>query len=181
MNPPPIYNPAIKYFQTVKAQTFLGKAKNIGVVSKEEFFLIFSIFQSRSEHSIAFLTENLAKITAQVVENIHVGGMITHIAIALGLRNQVRHLEPLCGYNLINIEHCINRGLVRQEGPNTYKILVLREPVHQFNISNPDRTNVHNRDNWRYLLGNEAEYQSSDIEEAPSYPDMTHLLLNLLP
>lgn len=31
--------------------------------------------------------ENLAKIITQVVDNIYVGGMVTHIAIALGLRN----------------------------------------------------------------------------------------------
>lgn len=56
--------------------------------------------------------ENFSKITAQVVKNIYVGSMVTHIAIALGLRNQVAHLEPFCGCNLINIEHCLNRGLV---------------------------------------------------------------------
>ena len=110
---------------------------------------MFSIFQSRSVHSTAFLMEGLAKVATQVVENIYVDGMVSHISIALGLHNRVAHLEPLCGYNLINIEHCLNRGLVRQEGPNTYKILVLREPVHQFTIPNPESNNVHNREKWR--------------------------------
>lgn len=76
----------------------------------------------------------LAKVTTQVVENIYVGGRVIQIAINLGLRNRVAHLEPFCGYNLINIEHGINKGLVRQEGPDTYNILVLRDPVHQFTI-----------------------------------------------
>ncbi|KAI5420284.1 hypothetical protein KIW84_044174 [Lathyrus oleraceus] len=81
---------------TVAAQTFLGKAKNIGAVSKEEVFLIFSIFQSRSEHFVAFLTENLAKIIAQVVEDIHVGGIITHIAIALATKSGISNLyDPI--------------------------------------------------------------------------------------
>lgn len=131
----------------VAAQTFFRKTENIGPVSKEEVFLIFSIFQSRSVHSDDFLMACLAKIVAQVVENFYVGGMVTHISIALGIRSRVAHLEPLCGYNLINIEHDLNRGLVRQERPNTYKILVLRSPVHQFTIPNPERTNIHNRDN----------------------------------
>lgn len=103
MNPSIIHNPTIRYFQMVIAQTFFGKAENIGLLSKEKVFIIFSIFQSCSVHSDAFLIENLAKVTAQVVENIYVGGMVTHIAIALGLRDQVTHLEPFCGYNLINI------------------------------------------------------------------------------
>lgn len=98
--------------------------------------------------------EGLAKVATQVVENIYVDGMVAHIAINLGLRNRVARLEPLCGYNLINIEHYLNRGLVRQEGPDTYKILVLYEPIYQFTIPNPERTNIHNCDNWRYLLGN---------------------------
>lgn len=94
----------------VATQPFFGKVENIGPISKEEVFLLFSIFQSHSVHS---------------VENIYVIGMVTHIAIALGLRNKVAHLEPFYSYNLINIERCLNRGLVRQEGSNTYKILVL--------------------------------------------------------
>lgn len=96
--------------------------------------------------------------------------MVTHIAIALGLRNRVTHLEPFCGYNLINIEHCLNRGLVRQEGLDTYKILVLYELVHEFTIPNSERTNIHNRNNWWYLLGNQEEYRPSFTENAPSSP-----------
>lgn len=142
----------------------------MGLVSKEEVFLMFIIFQSRSVHSVAFLKAGLAKVATQVVENIYVGGTVTHIVIALGLRNRVAHLEPLCGYNLIDIEHCLNRGLVKQERSDTFKILVLYEPVHQFTIPNPERTNIHNRDNWRYLLGNKEEYHPSSTENASSSP-----------
>lgn len=158
----------------VATQTFFGKAENIGPVSKEEVFLIFSIFQSRSVHSSAFLIAGLTKIVAQNVENIYVGGMVTHIAIALGLHNRVTHLEPLYGYNLINIEHFLNRGLVREEGPDTYKIPVLHDPIHQFIVPNPKRNNVYNHDNWQYLLGNQEEYHSSSTENAPITSERTH-------
>lgn len=74
--------------------------------------------------------ENLAKIINQVIKHIYVDGLVTYIAITLGLRNQISHLNPFCGYNLLDIEHCLSRGLVRRDEPNTFKILVLYEPVH---------------------------------------------------
>lgn len=78
----------------VTAQTFYGKAQNIGLVSQEELNFIFSIFQSRTINSVAFLLAGLDRLANEKVENIYVGGTVTHIDIALGLRNQVDHLTP---------------------------------------------------------------------------------------
>ena len=62
MHPHLIHNHAIRYFHMVAAQTFFGKAKNIGPISKEEVFLMFSIFQSRSVYFVSFLMADLDKV-----------------------------------------------------------------------------------------------------------------------
>lgn len=71
----------------VVAQTFFGKARNIGPLSMEELFLMFIIFQSIPINYVSFLLAGLDKVANQEIENIYVGGIITHIDIALGLRN----------------------------------------------------------------------------------------------
>lgn len=97
----------------VVAQTFFGKAENIGQVSKEEVYFMFNVFQSRPINSEAFLLACLDKVANSIIGNIYVGVTVTHIALALGLRNQVARLTPIYGYNLLDLDHCINRGLVR--------------------------------------------------------------------
>lgn len=55
-----------------------------------------------------YLLANLNKVANQTIEDIYVGRLVTHIAIALGLRNCVAHLTPARGYNLLNIDHYLN-------------------------------------------------------------------------
>lgn len=94
MNVNLIHNPIIWYFQMVTAQTFYGKAHNIGPVSREELYFIFSIFHSRPFNSTVFLLPGLYRVANEKVYNIYLGETVTHIAIALGLRNQMAHLTP---------------------------------------------------------------------------------------
>lgn len=91
---------------------------------------------------------------------------MTHIAIALGLRNRITHLTPWCGYDLINIDHCLNSILVRHEGSCEYNIVILSNMVHPFTLLNPDRTSIHDRDNWHYPL---EILDESLTQPAPEY------------
>lgn len=89
---------------------------------------------------------------------------MTHIAIALGLCNQISHLTPWCGYDLIDIDHCLNSRLMRREGPIEYKIVILSDVVHQFTVPNPERTSAHNHDNLCYPL----EIQDESLTPPPT-------------
>lgn len=95
-----------------------------------------------------------------MIGNIYVGRTVTHIALAFGLYNQVAHLTPICRYNLLDLDHCLNRGLVIREGPNKFKILILSEFVHHFTIPNSERTSIHNSESWQYHLENQDESPS---------------------
>lgn len=135
-----IPNHVIRYFRMVTAQTFYGKAENNGSMSRDGMNFIFSIFKCRPINSADFLLDGLDRVENEKVENIYMGGTVTHISIALGLRNQVAHLTPWCGYGLLVIDHCLNRGLVRREGLDKYKIVILGDIVHQSTLPNPEKT-----------------------------------------
>lgn len=126
---------------------------------------MFSVFQSHPINFVAFLLVGLDRVSNQTIENIYVSGIVTYITLALGLRNQVAHLTPMCRQNLLNIDQCLNRGLVRRNGPNEFKIVIISEDVHQFTLPNTEKTSVHNRENWCYLL--------EDQNETPTPPE-TH-------
>lgn len=87
----------------VISQTFFGKAENFGPLSKEEVYFMLSVFQYCPINSATFFLAGLDKVDNFIIGNIYVGGTVTHIALALGLRNQVPHLTPICGYNLLDL------------------------------------------------------------------------------
>ncbi|KAI5444285.1 hypothetical protein KIW84_012785 [Lathyrus oleraceus] len=147
MNQDLIYNPTIRYFKMLRPKLFFGKARNIGLVSREDLFFIFSIFQSRPSNSTAFLLVGLDRVANQEIENIYMGGTLTYIAIALGLPSQIALLSPWCRHDLIDIDHYFNSILVKLDGLNEYKIVILSDVVHQFTLPNLEKTSVHNRDN----------------------------------
>lgn len=170
MNYTIIHNPTIRYFQMVLAQTFFGRCENMELVSKEDLFIIFSVFQSRPINSAAFLLSSLDKIANSTRGYILVGGKITHIALALGLNNQIENLVLIHGHNLIDIEHCLNKSLVRREGSNEFKILIGREVVYHIVIPDPKRMSVHNHENWLYRLEDHGETPTpTETPPSPEY------------
>ncbi|KAI5440786.1 hypothetical protein KIW84_010311 [Lathyrus oleraceus] len=109
------------------------------------------VFQSRPVYSTPFLHAN----------------MVT-IALDVGLQNQVAHLIPLWGNVMLDVDHCMNKQLIRFRLPNELHLLINNEVVHYFVLPNHERTSVHNHDNWLYQLEGQ--------EEAPTPPQtpLTH-------
>lgn len=87
MNATIIHNLTIRYFQMVLEQTFFGKSENTDTVSKEELFIMFNVFQSCLIHYATFLLASLNTIANSTRGYIHVGGIVTTIALNIGHRN----------------------------------------------------------------------------------------------
>lgn len=83
MNSTLIQNPTIRYFHMVLAQTFYGKSGSIDKVSKEELFIMFSIFQYRPVNFAASLLANPDVIANSKRGDIFVSGIVTSIALAI--------------------------------------------------------------------------------------------------
>lgn len=108
----------------VLEKTFFGKSENTVIVSKEELFIMFSVFQSRPIHYASFLLASLNTIANSARGCIHVGGIVTSIVLAIGLHNQVTHLNPLRELILIDVNHCLSRQFVRVRRPNKFELMM---------------------------------------------------------
>lgn len=108
-----IHNPAFRYFQMILARTFFGKSETDDHVSAEEIFMLFCTTLSRLIASVNFLINNLNLTSRSPEGPIYVGGTVTRIAYALGLFSKLSHLTDHCGYTLIDLDHCLDCGLMR--------------------------------------------------------------------
>lgn len=135
-------------------QTFFGKGETDDHVSAEEILMLFCTVQSRPIASGNFLIDNLNMTARSSVGLIHVGRTVTHIAHALGLKTKISHLTTYCSHTLIDLNHFLERGLIRRIffSPDNYKLLTDDEIIHYFGLSHPTRTSVHNKENWSYPL-----------------------------
>lgn len=108
------------------AQNFFGKGETDDHVNAKEILTLFCIAQSRPIASGNFLIDNL-NLTARSSEgHIHVGGTVTHTAHALGLTIKISHMTTYCSHTLINLNHCLERGLIRRIffSPDNYRLLI---------------------------------------------------------
>ncbi|KAI5408480.1 hypothetical protein KIW84_054357 [Lathyrus oleraceus] len=141
-----IHNPAIRYFHKILTHTLFGKEQNITFVSKDKLLIMYCASHARPVNAVIFIIANLDRITQDNHEPILVGGLVTMIANAIGLKHPlIRLTRPM------NIRFCFNIGIIRNLGSDVFEFLINRQVVHLFIL--PDhRTSVHDRNNWLYDL-----------------------------
>ncbi|KAI5396302.1 hypothetical protein KIW84_062494 [Lathyrus oleraceus] len=134
-----IHNPSFKYFQMIIAHTFLGKSDPDTHVSAEEIFFMYCTTQSRPVDYGAFLIESLYLNARSVASPIHVGSTVTHIDSTLELNRRLSHLTSYCSYTLMDIDFCLDRGLMRRSSfqPDQYRLLIEGETIHYFTLPDP--------------------------------------------
>lgn len=143
----------------ILAQTFFGRIEGSEPISVEELMFLYRITKSEPVESGMFLIANLEGVSRSTEVPIHVRGTVTQITYTLKLRNQLSHLVPYCGFTLLDIGYYLDHGLVRQVHfrINEYKLLINNEVVYHFNLPNPVRTSIYNRENWKYDLEGQGE------------------------
>ncbi|KAI5411807.1 hypothetical protein KIW84_056759 [Lathyrus oleraceus] len=92
-----IHNPAIRYFHKILAHTLFGKEHNRTFVSNDELFIMYYASQAQPVNAATFMIANLDRITQDNHGPILVGGLMTMIANAIGLRQSLIRLKPLGG------------------------------------------------------------------------------------
>lgn len=155
----------------ILVHNFIGKSDIDTDVSAEEILFLFCITQSYPVASGDFLIDNL-NLTAKSSEGlIHMGGIVTHIAFSLGLDRKLVHLNYYCGYTLMDVTFCLDRGLMRINSfnPNQHKLLINHETVNYFTLPYPTKTNVHDIANWTYAL--EGQDETLDVPRSPPIPE----------
>lgn len=152
----------------ILAHSFLGRPDAETLLSEEEIFLLLCATQSRPVACGNFLLYGLSSVARSSKGVIHVGGIITQIAIALGLSHKLLHLKTFCEYTTMDIDFCLTRGLMRRSSfnPRQFRLLTDSEAIHYFTLPDPMMTSVHDPANWSYAL----EGQGETIEDPRSPP-----------
>ena len=141
-----IHNPALRYFHKILAHTFFGKAENITIVSRYELFIMFYASQNRPINGATFILANFHRLARAVHEPILIGGLVTMIANAIGLRQQLLNLVPQGRFQPMNINFCFNRGIIGNLGPGNFELLINNQLMPLFTLPDP-RTSIHDRNN----------------------------------
>ena len=115
-------------------------------MSKDELFIMYCASQARPINTATFMIVNLYHIAQKNYGPILVGGLVTMIANAIGLRQPLIRLTPLGGIRPMNIDFCFNTDIIRNLGQDVFEFLINREVVHLFTLPDP-RTSVHDRNN----------------------------------
>ena len=129
----------------ILAHTFLGRSDADHHVGDEEVFFLFCANQSCPVSYGNFLMWNLHTIALPSESIIHVGGTVTHTAIAFGLERKLRHLTLYCGYTLLDIKYFLDHRLMRWVSFDLdfFRLLIKNEMIHYFTLPDPTMTSVH--------------------------------------
>jgi hypothetical protein len=147
-----IHNPAIRYFHKILAHTLFGKEVNNTVVSRDELFILLCVDQGPHVNVVTFMMERFVHLAKNNRTPIIIGGLVTMIADAIGLRRPLYEHTPFGHIRPMDIEFCFDRRIIGNLGPDTFDYLINNEVVQLFTLPNHERTSVHNRNNWLYDL-----------------------------
>lgn len=120
-------------------------------MSCDELCIMYCASQNHPVNGATFVLDNFDRITQTAHAPILIGGLVTVIANAIGLRQPILRLKPYGGIRPMNIESYFNTSIIENFGPNEFDFLINQQVVHQFSLPNPI-TSVHNRNNWLFGL-----------------------------
>ena len=119
-----IHNPAIRYFHKIIAHTIFGKQQNVTSVSRDELFIMYCASQSRPMNGAAYMLANMERIIQTPNAPILLGGLVTMLSNAIGLRRPMLGSAPLYGIKPMDIAFCFNTSMIGNLGPDQFDLLV---------------------------------------------------------
>jgi hypothetical protein len=82
---------------------------------------------------------------------IQIGGLITMIGNAIGLRQPMLDLSLFCGIAPMSVPFLFNILFIKNLGPEEFELIISNQVLCLFTLPSP-KTSVHNRNNWLYNL-----------------------------
>ncbi|KAI5448665.1 hypothetical protein KIW84_015896 [Lathyrus oleraceus] len=162
-----IHNPAFRYFHKILTHTLFGKKPNSTSVSRDELFIIFCASQNRPVNGATFMLANLDHLIQDERAPIRIGGLITMIGNAIGLRQPMLDLSPFCGITTMSIPFLFNTMFIANLGTDEFELIIDNQVLCLFTMLDP-RTSIHKRSNWLYNL-NETPTPAGSTESIQDY------------
>ena len=144
-----IHNPTLRYFHKILAHTLFGKAENITTVSRVEIFIMFCTLKNLPINGATFILANFHRLARAVQEPILIGGLVTMIVNATGLRQQLLDLVPQGRFQPMDINFSFNRGIIGNLCRGSFDLLINNHSMPLFTLLD-SRTSICDRNNWLY-------------------------------
>lgn len=145
-----IHNLAIRYLHCILANTIFGQVNNGRVNSKKLFFLYSALTQTRV-NATAFMLAHMKCFCTRGTGPICIGGLMTFIAHALGLNNELSTLQPI-DIHFLDMDACCNMRLVRARQDDRYYLMTRNYAVISIILPCSAYTYVKHKNNWIYDL-----------------------------
>ncbi|KAI5439867.1 hypothetical protein KIW84_025284 [Lathyrus oleraceus] len=144
-----IHNPTIRVFRYLLACTIFGRENPNKVNSRELLFLQGSL-TNRRINSVPFMLAHMT-LTLNKAGSISFGGLITSIARALNLNNEMATLDPLPP-RTINLKFLRDMKLCHLRREEGYMLMVHGVAIPSVVLPCTRRTDVRDERNWTYAL-----------------------------
>lgn len=143
---------AIRYFQKVLAQTIFGRGDSSGNVNPKKLYFLDVVFRPRRAHYAEFIFAKMQEIVMVSTSLIAIKGLITSLAITMGLENEVATLEPIRVSWPLDIDSCLAQKLIKVKGQNEYFLMIRNQEARSVVFPNMDHINVLDEENWLFYL-----------------------------
>lgn len=158
-----INNPAICYFQKILVNTSFRRGDNGSVIMKELFF-IDCVFKPSQINSATFMLSHLKTIAKARWGNIFIGGLITSIALSMGLDAEVTTLMFVVGSTALGIVSFPAQMIIKTKSLGQYYLLIQHAVIKSNVFPNPRCTDVRVMANYIF------DTYDNDDEEATDLP-----------
>lgn len=138
---PCIHNPAIHYFQKILANNIFSRGDN-GSGNMNELFFIDCVFKPSQVNLATFIIAHMKIISKAKRCNIVIGGVVTSIALAMGLEAEVATLHPLSGIIALNIFSCQAYQTFKTKSFEQYYLMIHLAVIKSIALPWPRRTDV---------------------------------------
>ncbi|KAL6501396.1 hypothetical protein OROGR_026529 [Orobanche gracilis] len=143
-------NPVFRYLHRVIAESLFSNGEYRNTASPEELKFMTTNIYAFKYNTGAYLADHLVKVAQGNVGydgDITIGGRITTIARRLLIN--LDYLAPVPGKTRIDLQCCLESGIVEEEG-GVYYLPEQHDGYQRIRLPNPPRLTIGREQNWKF-------------------------------
>ena len=155
----------MRYFHRVLANTIFGRTNNHKVNQIEVFFLLCALNGFQINAAPLMLSHFHSCVNSAGKNSFCFGGIITSLAYALGLADELLTLAPfMMPAQTLDVMYCRDSHLISPRLDGRYTLVINKNLIPNIILPCPNQINVQNFQNWRFDLN--APVNEGNAQEA---------------